>query len=260
MELTRLINHPELMDKETLYDLRSTLALHPYYQTARLLMLQNLFLLHDPSFDAELRKGAVYLGDRRKLFDLVEAAHYTLDDLKVQKTARNAVAEEHVSHPAPSESSAKSRTATLIDDFLDSIPQEAEPEKKRKPTPADASIDYVAYLLEAEEGADRQREEQDIQMKGQSLIDNFIDNEGGRIQLPDSTEQPDGVVMEKMVDEMDENDINEGFFTETLKQGRFERALEIIRHLNLNYPKKNAYFADQMRFLEKLILNNKQNN
>jgi len=25
----------------------------------------------------------------------------------------------------------------------------------------------------------------------------------------------------------------------------------------LNYPKKNAYFADQMRFLEKLILNNK---
>jgi hypothetical protein len=26
----------------------------------------------------------------------------------------------------------------------------------------------------------------------------------------------------------------------------------------LNYPKKNAYFADQIRFLEKLIINEKQ--
>ncbi|MFC2711090.1 MAG: tetratricopeptide repeat protein, partial [Hoylesella oralis] len=37
----------------------------------------------------------------------------------------------------------------------------------------------------------------------------------------------------------------------------YSKALEIIQQLNLNYPKKNAYFADQMRFLEKLILNNK---
>ena len=35
--------------------------------------------------------------------------------------------------------------------------------------------------------------------------------------------------------------------------------LEIISQLNLNYPKKNAYFADQIRFLEKLIINNKIN-
>jgi hypothetical protein len=26
----------------------------------------------------------------------------------------------------------------------------------------------------------------------------------------------------------------------------------------LNYPKKNVYFADQIRFLEKLIINNKK--
>jgi hypothetical protein len=25
----------------------------------------------------------------------------------------------------------------------------------------------------------------------------------------------------------------------------------------LNYPKKNSYFADQIRFLQKLIINNK---
>ena len=66
------------MDKETLYDLRSLLALHPYYQTARILLLQNLYLLHDQSFDEELRKAAVYITDRRVLFNIVEAAHYRL--------------------------------------------------------------------------------------------------------------------------------------------------------------------------------------
>ena len=31
------------MNRETLYDLRALLALYPYYQTARLLMLKNLY-------------------------------------------------------------------------------------------------------------------------------------------------------------------------------------------------------------------------
>ena len=50
MDIANLINHPENLNKETLYDLRSLLALYPYYQPARILLLQNLFLLHDPTF------------------------------------------------------------------------------------------------------------------------------------------------------------------------------------------------------------------
>ena len=55
---------------------------------------------------------------------------------------------------------------------------------------------------------------------------------------------------------------DESYFTETLakiyvKQQRYSKALEIIKKLNLKYPKKNAYFADQIRFLEKLIINTK---
>ena len=78
MNITELINHPEMMDRDTLYELRSTLALYPYFQTARLLMLQNLFILHDPSFDEELRKASIYIADRKVLFKLVEAAHYSI--------------------------------------------------------------------------------------------------------------------------------------------------------------------------------------
>ena len=59
MDIKELINHPEQLDRDTLYELRSLLALYPYYQTARLLMLQNLYLLHDLTFDEELRRAAI---------------------------------------------------------------------------------------------------------------------------------------------------------------------------------------------------------
>ena len=38
-----------------------------------------------------------------------------------------------------------------------------------------------------------------------------------------------------------------------VKQGHFERAYDIISKIILNNPEKSVYFADQMRFLEKLI-------
>ena len=249
MDIIELIHHPEHLDRDTLYELRSLLALYPYYQTARLLMLQNLYLLHDPTFDEELRRAAIYITDRRVLFQLIEAAHYQLHPTTD-------------SQPIPS-ASQPSRTLTLIDNFLESMPQEGDnkdgKKKKRKPTPADAAVDYVAYLLETE--GEYEQDDSIPEMKGQSLIDSFINNDKGRIVL---NEEPQYTPPLTDTTENDENASDEGYFTETLariyiKQGRYSKALEIIRRLSLVYPKKNAYFADQIRFLEKLIINNSKN-
>ena len=243
--IAELIKHPEYLDRDTLYELRSTLALYPYYQTARLLMLQNLYLLHDPSFDEELRRAAIYITDRRVLFNMIEAGHYRLRTSTVTKAPA----------AAPQEGSA-SRTATLIDNFLDSIPKEDESQShgKRKPTPADAAVDYVAYLLETE--GDK-AEETVPEMKGQNLIDTFINADKGRIVL---NEGPLLTPQTEKTDESAAEPTDEEYFTETLariyiKQGRYSKALEIIQRLSLQFPKKNAYFADQIRFLEKLIIN-----
>ncbi len=255
MDLGQLIKHPELMDKETLYDLRSLVALYPYYQTARLLMLQNLYILHSPSFDEELRKAAIFFTDRKVIFKLVEAAHYKLrnNDESMQKKYHNAAKIEN-------------RTISLIDQFLETIPEDKEfsgqERQKRKPTPADAAIDYVSYLMET--GSEEDNYGSSVSnnnsptMKGQDLIDNFINNEGGKIELSDAPDSPPPLEGNKT----EEKEGDEGVFTETLariyiKQGQYSKALEIIKRLNLNYPKKNVYFADQIRFLEKLIINNK---
>ncbi len=250
MHITELIKHPERLDKETLYDLRSLVALYPYYQPARLLMLQNLYLLHSPQFDEELKRAAIYITNRRVVFNMVEALHYQIQP------------EEKSASTPKNEAKNESRTISLIDDFLDSLPEEEESAKKpqRKPTPADAAIDYVSYLLESETEA-AHLPAVAPQLKGQFLIDHFIFNEGGKMQLKEEPEFTPNV--EEKATEISETS-GEGYFTETLakiyiRQGRYEKALEIIRRLNLNYPKKNAYFADQIRFLEKLIINNQTN-
>ena len=243
MEIMELINHPERLDRDTLYELRSVLALNPYFQTARLLMLQNLYLLHDAAFNEELRRAALYITDRKVIFNMIEAAHYQLRSEKTLSSRLKAQSSEN-------------RTVDLIDNFLDSIPEDDEPkEKKRRPTPADAAIDYVAYLLETENDADQ---EDAPQMKGQDLIDTFLEQEKGRITLNDLPEEADD---NKEQDEADDNE--EEYFTETLariyiKQGRYQKALDIINRLSVKYPKKNAYFTDQVRFLEKLIINSKK--
>ncbi len=223
------------MDRESLYELRSMLALHPYFQTARLLLLHNLFLLHDPTFDEELRRAAINITDRKVLFQLIEAGHYQLEKQKADK-------------PQPKHAQ-KNRTISLINDFLDSIPkenpgeeQQEEKPKKRKPTPADAAIDYVSYLMESED-EEKELLSETPQLIGQNLIDSFIENDKGKIVLNDNP------TLKPELDEENTTDVEkmegEGYFTETLariyiKQGRYSKALEIISRLSLQFPKKKC--------------------
>ena len=250
MEIAELIAHPEHLDRDTLYELRSLLALYPYFQTARLLMLQNLYLLHDPSFDEELRRAAIYITDRKVLFQMIEASHYRL------KTVR-----QEAEPVVRSKDEQDSRTLSLIDDFLDSLPKDDEAREtkpKRKPTPADAAVDYVAYLLESESDGDHDEAADVPQLIGHSLIDTFLEHDKGKIVLNENPLlKPE---LEQDIPKKEKEGEDE-VFTETLariyiKQGKYSRALEIIKRLSLEDSKKNSYFADQIRFLEKLIINN----
>ena len=264
MELTELIAHPERLDRDTLYELRSLVALYPYFQTARLLMLQNLFLLHDPSFDEELRRAAIYITDRRVMFQMIEAAHYRITPQPVKTADTPSDTETVTEKTAPEDR--ENRTIALIDGFLESIPKDeptadsSEGKPRRKPTPADASVDYVAYLLESESEDDHAGDVP--QLIGQDLIDTFINVDKGKIVLGEG--EGDGLHTDEVAENGAES-LDEGCYTETLarifiKQGRYSKALEIIQRLSLQYPKKNAYFADQIRFLEKLIINSNKKN
>jgi tetratricopeptide (TPR) repeat protein len=237
VDLKHLIEHPEQLDKETLHKLREYVAVAPYHQVARLLYLQNLFLLHDASFGDELRRAALFIPNRKVLFDMVEGNNYEVRQAPV-------VAQEAVSTTETAD-----RTQSLIDSFL-ATTIETGVERNRKLTTADATTDYAAFLLTMDD-IEPETAEPDTR------IDSYLDRGGERIVLQENPEYTPDLSDSSVMGAEEE------YFTETLakiyiKQGNYDKAIEIITRLNLNYPKKSSYFADQLRFLRKLqIINNK---
>ena len=55
--------------------------------------------------------------------------------------------------------------------------------------------------------------------------------------------------------ESDDSMLTESLAKMYIARHKYSQALEIIERLSLNYPEKSIYFADQIRFLTKLVLN-----
>ena len=244
MNLTNLIDHPELLNKETLYLLRQEVASHPYFQAARLLYLQNLFLLRDPSFGEELRRTALYLPDRSVLYDMI-VKPAQLQDSNLGEKAKQGNADDG------------SRTIKIIESFLETLPPDELPIPGDGYSTADSATDYTAVLMglaDADDGKEpdvKQQAHDKSRKHRRDILDSFIENSGDRIELHEVSPETQAYANEN--GEEPEEDI----FTETLariytKQGRYDKAAQIIRRIYLNNPKKSVYFADQLRFLEKL--------
>lgn len=111
MDIPYLMAHPEELDQETLYDLRRLVGVHPTFHAARILFLQNLFLLHDTTFDQELRRAALLVPDRRVLCNITQfgGLQPMLDRARRQLRKE---AEELTDTPKPSDNGTTTETTT----------------------------------------------------------------------------------------------------------------------------------------------------
>ena len=257
MVLSTLINHPERLNRETLYELRTLVARYPYFQTARILLLNNLYLLHEADFGAELQRSILYISDRRVMSRLVEGYKDRVD----------------IDDDAVSDNNTETdRTFSLIDAFLGTLPDE----QLSLQLSSEASADYALRYLSEDNPSESSIESP---FGEHSVIDSYLSLSASDPMQPlpmldatnavatssanslESVPEHADEHFETSPDEMNEESLDESYFTETLakiyiKQHKYSRALEIIRSLYLKYPEKNIYFADQIRFLEKLIINN----
>lgn len=256
-DIVALLGHPEKFNHDTLQQLREAVSAYPYFQAARLALLHNLYLLHDPTFGEELRNSALFLPDRRVLFDLIEGKHYRIEPPAIKQTA-----------PTLAPEGSKERMTSLIDNFFSSLGESSA--QQSTPTKGDVSSDYSAFLLQMDD-LEPEVEAGDNLPRSQHLIEGYIDKPAPSFTLGKSLSSP-LVADEEFLNNDTEGPVEEetptspaeetdkAFLTETLakiyiKQGKYEKAIEIIRGLHLIYPKKNRYFADQIRFLQKLIIN-----
>lgn len=98
------------------------------------------------------------------------------------------------------------------------------------------------------------------------LIDAFLDSQAAPGPEPEPAIETVETALETPAEEKaqkaaihprEESSLNETLAKVYIRQGKYEQAYEILSRLNLNIPEKSVYFADQLRFLQKLIINSK---
>ena len=117
-----------------------------------------------------------------------------------------------------------------------------------------APADYVKSYLEGSEQQPETEGDKAICSRVEELLNAFLSTGSESIKLDLSA---DSAAPHVDVDETDEP-IDDSCYTETLariflKQHRYDKALEIIKSLYLNFPNNSIYFADQIRYLEILV-------
>lgn len=230
----------------SLYELQTTVDHYPFDQSARIKYIERLFALQNENFGKELRKASLFVPDRKVLFYMIEGEKY--------KISPNQATDKKTDVREKKENSAEAtdRTSALINDFLLLMPDD---QPKRRLTLADATTDYAAYL---EQQDSMEQEEAGSRTETANVYD--ITEESEKASTDDVlTKEHDSY---KNDNENKSGNENGECFTETLakiyiKQGKYEGAIEIMRKLSADNPKKSCYFADQIRFLEKVVINNK---
>lgn len=236
------LKHPEEMGAEAVAKLPELIAQYPYCATYRLLYVVALANVHSTRLEQEVKTQSVALPERFKLFQLVNKGEYEWVSLMQElEEARN--------------SKPETNDFELIDKYLSVI--------------EDGNGNQVSYSIEdlvSKPSVDLSENDEDDDLQivvdpmQDELIDNFLLAESqGTLFVPkaepkEMTEDDPSVV---------KNITDRAFLTESLakvyvKQHKYEQALAIFSELNLKYPKKNCYFADQIRYLEKVIEYQKQ--
>ena len=237
-----LIKNNSALDSATQQELKAIINEYPYFQTARLLYTLNLLSADQELFKQELPKMALFCSDRIKLFYSVHEEEYAMFIQELRA----------VSHDPD-------RTMELLDSFLATMSQPEETILPEAPIEHLASIDYLAYI-DSIGSTTETTETETAHLKHHNIIDNFIEKAANEEVFVPKKEK------EYVVPQVAEtDDSSDAFLSETLmrvyiKQKKYEQALTIIKRLSLNFPQKNAYFADQIRFLELLIQNEKNKN
>lgn len=242
-DLEKYIINNEQLDEESYQDLMQTVEEYPFFHTAHLLLTKNRVTIDTANFDLHLHEASTFCADRKRLFYLINSEKYKVF-FETDETVIN-----------------EDRTERLLSSFLTDFVEESETEIKTSHEDNIIATDYLTYLEKTEKRQEEENNSDNKQnlLQHQNIIDDFLEKAKSNEVL--FTPPSSSTKSTKAIDSEEEPD-GGGFLTETLariyiKQKKYEQALAIIKQLSLNFPKKSSYFADQLRFLEILILNEK---
>ncbi len=258
--------HPELLDDRTLMDLDQVLNSFPFFQTARLLLIKNVHNQGSVRYDKELKKTAVWTTDRRKLFDLLDhrvLLPVEIDFVEPKPSTRKAIQEDvdiidfsALSQATPDIALIPKEKESSRDELDDLIRSGSASAGNFFNVDDTFDPDYFKKNFHKKGDTTQAEDPPKRESKKESLIDKFIASN----PKMKNTETSDDDYFSLNAPEQEE-DKAPGIMTDTLakiyvKQGLYEKAISTYEVLCLKFPKKNTYFASQIKIIEDLINKN----
>ena len=222
---------------------------YPYFPLPMILYLQRNGNNITPEIKNEITgRIAMCSPDRRALYSLIGTD------------------KEHFTSFYPAEESNKTPdTETTIDTFIKTFGNSDDRETKMldqlifNPVP-----EYSQILASEEKNYAAEYEPESHEMSDNDiLINKFI---AGNIEKNDNRKKAETAIPVETSSSSEKSHVAkaapapDSMLSESLakiyiKQHKYAKALEIIKSISLKFPEKSIYFADQIRFLQKLIIN-----
>ena len=213
-KVVQYLKHPELMDETTLLPLKELIEYFPYFQTARILYLKNLHNINSYKFDAELKKHAVYISNRKHLYQ------FLIQPIKQKK-------DEFELLPINEES------------FEDKLPFNFSlPSSEYKLEPTNTELEVTIEV--------------DEKNKQNELINRFIETNPSIKPITSNIGKAQKATREQEKEAKD-NIITDTLAKIYIQQKHYEKAIDSYKKLILKFPEKNAYFASQIEKINQLM-------
>ena len=250
-ELRDLLAHPDKAESRHLPDLVQLSGGYPYCGALHRLILIALYRTGDLRYSAELHDRIFSVRDPGELFAILRSrdgasapeAEAEADPILFPRQS-DANRERAMSRSDAGDRPSAKGAFDLIEDFLEEHPEDTSDVEALISPPDHVPLPEVpapmAYSPKQETASE--------------IIAAFLEGGDAAEVIPrlDSTEGIDAKSQTETAP------LEEDYFTETLariyiRQGKYDGALRIFKSLNLKYPKKSGYFAEQIAYLEKIL-------
>lgn len=244
------LQHPQHLTEKDLPRLEKILRQYPCFAAAKELYLRTLYQNKDLTYESQLFQTSLASPNRSRLF-------YFVQDKEMQENEQLLSSEDFTPDSLPSDA------FDLIDSFLEQSGEslsESSSESTEKQSLDSLEQFYATYDVEASLTPASESEPLEDVSFASPEIQMFLDHPQEEIPQEDAEDMPDissSTDFETEVQSAWESLPNDSLTLTLVKiylqQKKYARALEILKSLSLNNPEKSVYFADQIRFLEKLL-------
>ena len=235
-DINRYLTNPELVANASSDELRHLTEIYPYCEALHWIFLRSLYINDDATFDDELMKHGMHISNRRLFYNYLTVETQYIASQKTNNTSQ--VETQYIA-------SLPTTDYFALDD---------NPEQKQ-------TLQQLAAQLKAARLARQKQSTQSldaaccVQTSEASKTTDIHNTDIETQHTSSSPKQPITIPSQPI----EEPQITEENAKKLIKEQKYLEAIEILRAISLNNPKKSANFALQIKFLETIINNHNKN-